>query len=155
MLSQPQNPVSYRLSHVRREAGAGLSEFCTPRKSCLPEDGQGAPERQLFLQVFYSSAHPGSPLSSAIASSGAGQAVHTSFFSLLWHCFLPVHTQVCTQIAGCSSSATGIQTAQPCSYFCPGKQTTSKNNCPAAIRNGKPKLNLSFITTLNPVYCWI
>lgn len=32
MLSQPQNPVSYMLSHVRGEAGAGLCEFCT-RKS--------------------------------------------------------------------------------------------------------------------------
>lgn len=31
------------------------------------------------------------------------------------------------------------------------KQT--KNNCPAAIRNGRPKLNLSFITRLNPIYC--
>lgn len=127
MLSQSQNPMSYSLSDIRREAGAWLSEFCTPRKSCLPEDGQGAPHRQLFLWVFfYLSAHPGSPLSFAIASSSAGQAVCISFFSLLRHGFLPVHTQVCTQIAGCSSSAMGIQTAQPCSCLCSWKQTNKQ-----------------------------
>lgn len=151
LISQPHNPVSYRLYHIGGEAGAGLGDFCTTRKSWLPGAGQGASETKLFLQVFkffYLLTHPGSPLSSAMTSSGAVQAMFV--FSFPWYDTVSYLSLVGTQRAACcSSSAMVIQTDDSCSCLCPGKRA-----CPAANRNGRPKLNLSFITTFNPIYTW-
>lgn len=101
-----------------------LMHFGTTRKRWLPGAGQGASERQLFLWVFKffdSPAHPGSPISSVMASSSAVQAVF--IFSSPWYdivSYLSTHREDC-----CSSSITGIQTAESCSCLWPGGKILS------------------------------
>lgn len=111
--------------------------------------GQGEPERQLFWQFFfYSSAHPGSPLFCHCQFRCRSGCVH--FF------LLPLITLFLT------CPHTGVHPNCWMQLFCHGHSKNSafvlenkQTNSPAAIRNRRPKLNMSFITWLNPIYCWI
>jgi len=119
----------------------------------LPGAGQGTSERQLFsrvLKFFHSSAHPGSALSAVMASSGAVQAMF--LFSAL-----------CYDTVSYLSTQRYAPKEQPAAALLPWAFKLLslavalpwvKKPCPAANRNGRPKLNLSFITRFNPIYSW-
>lgn len=133
-ISQPHNPVSYRLYHVGGEVGAGLGGFdalLLNKEELIVRSRSGCTrERPLFLRVFKffdSPAQPGRPSSSAMASSGAVQAVFIS--SSPWYetvSYLSTHGYPPKkQTAAALLWQKGIQTAESCSCLCPGVKNPS------------------------------